>query len=84
MWDKDIIKWNDCIAETILDLGKYFRRAYKKKTEMLKLFETVRTQKAKEALVKTQQTLAKNQVKCDVPHLLAVLGAPIRWSYELL
>lgn len=67
MWDKDIIKWNDCIAETILDLGKYFRRAYKKKTEVLKLFETVRTQRAKEALLKTQQALAKSQVKYDAP-----------------
>ena len=62
MWDKDILKWNDCIAEGMLDLGKYFRRAYKKKTEVLKLFESVQTEKAKEAIVKTQQALVADQV----------------------
>ena len=30
MWDKDIVKYDDLIAETVLDLGRYFRRAYKK------------------------------------------------------
>lgn len=63
MWDKDILKWNDCIAEGMLDLGKYFRRAFKKKTEVLKLFESVQTEKAKEAIVKTQQALASDQVR---------------------
>lgn len=62
MWDKDLLKWNDCIAEGVLDLGKYFRRAYKKKNEILKLFESEQTEKAQEALVKTQQALASEQV----------------------
>ncbi|CAM9569100.1 unnamed protein product [Phaeothamnion confervicola] len=31
MWDKDIFKWNDCIAEGMIDLGKHFRKAYKKR-----------------------------------------------------
>ena len=62
MWDKDLLKWSDCIAETMLDLGKYLRRAYKKKTEVLKLFESVRTERSKEALTKTQQELASEQV----------------------
>ena len=62
MWDKDILKWNDCIAEGMLDLGKHFRRAFKKKTDVLKLFESVQTEKAKKAIVKTQQALASAQV----------------------
>jgi hypothetical protein len=37
MWDKDILKWNDCIAEGVLHLGKYFKRAYKKNAA-IKLF----------------------------------------------
>ena len=63
MWDKDILKWNDCIAEGMLDLGKHFRRAFKKKTDVLKLFESVQTERAKEAIVKTQQALASAQVR---------------------
>lgn len=61
MWDKDFL-YNDCIAEGMLDLGKHFRRAYKKKTEVLKLFESVQTERAKEAIVKTQQALKSEQV----------------------
>jgi len=38
MWDKDILKYDDVIAETVLDLGKYFKRAYKK-GKAVKLFE---------------------------------------------
>mmetsp|Transcript_15392 Transcript_15392/g.31719 ORF Transcript_15392/g.31719 Transcript_15392/m.31719 type:complete len:1960 (+) Transcript_15392:197-6076(+) len=29
-WDKDIFKYNDCIAESFVNLGKAFKRAYKK------------------------------------------------------
>lgn len=38
MWDKDILKWNDCIAEGTVNLGKYFKKAYKKNVA-IKLFE---------------------------------------------
>jgi hypothetical protein len=31
MWDKDILKWNDCIAETTVNIGKWFQEAYKAK-----------------------------------------------------
>lgn len=64
MWDKDIL-YNDCIAEGMLDLGRHFRHAYKKKTDVLKLFETVQTERAKEAIVKTQQELKSEQV-CNI------------------
>jgi hypothetical protein len=38
MWDKDILKYDDVIAETVLDLGKYLKRAYKKNMTV-KLFD---------------------------------------------
>jgi hypothetical protein len=38
MWDQDVIKWNDIIAETMIDLGKHFKRCYYKKKEV-KLFQ---------------------------------------------
>lgn len=61
MWDKDFL-YNDCIAEGMLDLGKHFRRAYKRKTEVLKLFESEQTERAKGAIVKTQQAFKSEQV----------------------
>lgn len=27
MWDKDVFKWSDCIAEAVLDLKDLFKRA---------------------------------------------------------
>jgi hypothetical protein len=30
LWDRDILKWNDCAGEGVIDLGKYYRKAYKK------------------------------------------------------
>jgi len=38
MWDKDILKYNDCVGETTFNLGMYFQKAYKKNVA-LKLFE---------------------------------------------
>lgn len=73
MWDKDIFKWNDCIAEGMLDLGRHFRRAYKKKTDVLKLFESVQTERAKEELVKTQQALKSEQVMDGVLSIVSAV-----------
>jgi hypothetical protein len=38
-WDRDVIKWNDMIAETTVDLGFYYRKAFKKNMA-IKLYET--------------------------------------------
>ncbi|CAN0443939.1 unnamed protein product, partial [Discosporangium mesarthrocarpum] len=38
LWDRDILKWNDNIAEGTIDLGPFFRRAYRK-MEVVKLFQ---------------------------------------------
>ena len=29
MWDKDILKWDDLVAETVLDLGEFFKKAFR-------------------------------------------------------
>jgi hypothetical protein len=38
LWDRDILKWNDCAGEGIIDIGKYYRKAYKRNVA-IKLFE---------------------------------------------
>eukprot|EP00752_Nemacystus_decipiens_P012046 g10680.t1 len=81
MWDKDFL-YNDCIAEGMLDLGKHFRRAYKKKTEVLKLFESVHTERAKEALVKTQQALKSEQTKALKDELATQIPNPLLGEIE--
>jgi len=39
LWDRDILKWNDCAGEGTINLGRYYRKAYKRNLA-LKLFET--------------------------------------------
>ncbi len=38
LWDRDVLKWNDCAGEGVIDLGKYYRKAYKNNIA-IKLFE---------------------------------------------
>ena len=38
LWDRDILKWNDCAGEGTIDLGKFYRKAYKNNVA-IKLFE---------------------------------------------
>jgi hypothetical protein len=38
-WDRDVIKWNDMIAEGTIDLGFYYRKAFRKNMA-IKLYET--------------------------------------------
>lgn len=40
LWDRDLFKFNDHIAEGQLDLGPYFIKAYKTR-ETVKLFPTI-------------------------------------------
>ena len=37
-WDQDILKWNDIIAESVIDLGRYLKKCYRKR-QTIKLFE---------------------------------------------
>ena len=48
LWDRDILKWNDCAGEGTVNLGRYYRKAYKRNMA-LKLFETKKGAAAKRA-----------------------------------
>lgn len=48
LWDRDILKWNDCAGEGTIDIGRYYRKAYKRNV-CLKLFETKKGVQAKRA-----------------------------------
>ena len=59
MWDRDILKWNDFIGETQLDLRNAFRRAYKEEN-IVKLF-----QKKKKSRKKVKQDGKDKQIKAQ-------------------
>lgn len=48
LWDRDILKWNDCAGEGVIDLGRYYRKAYKRNIA-IKLFEQKKGVAAKRA-----------------------------------
>jgi len=39
LWDRDILKWNDCIGEGILDMTKFYKKAFKRNMAV-NFFET--------------------------------------------
>jgi len=45
MWDKDVLKWDDLIAETSMDIGYFVKKAFRqsnfeaKKSLPVKVFE---------------------------------------------
>ena len=55
LWDRDILKWNDCAGEVVYNLGKFYRKAFKRNMA-IKLFESKAgmqaTRERKEARVK--------------------------------
>ncbi len=55
LWDRDILKWNDCAGEGVIDLGKYYRKAFKRNVA-LKLFEKKKGLAAKRAAKKEKQS----------------------------
>lgn len=38
LWDRDLLKYNDCICESTFDMRKYYEKAYRKNIAV-KLFE---------------------------------------------
>lgn len=44
MWDRDLLKWNDCIADGVIDIGRFIRKAYKKNM-VVRPFEQLRSAK---------------------------------------
>ena len=60
LWDKDVVKWNDMLGSTQINLGRFLRRAYKKRNQVIKVFDD----REKERLAK-QNTL-KERLKRGV------------------
>jgi hypothetical protein len=48
LWDRDLLKWSDCAGEGMIDLGPYYRKAYKRNIA-IKLFEKKKGVAAKRA-----------------------------------
>eukprot|EP00604_Paraphysomonas_vestita_P002816 CAMPEP_0174818892 /NCGR_PEP_ID=MMETSP1107-20130205/1828_1 /TAXON_ID=36770 /ORGANISM="Paraphysomonas vestita, Strain GFlagA" /LENGTH=1810 /DNA_ID=CAMNT_0016031457 /DNA_START=453 /DNA_END=5885 /DNA_ORIENTATION=- len=55
MWDRDIIKWNDMIAEGSINLGFYYRKAFKKNVA-IKLYETPKGGAAKRTVKQNKES----------------------------
>jgi hypothetical protein len=68
MWDRDLLKFNDCFAEGAIDMGFYYRKAFKKNIA-IKLYETPKGGAAKR--VKKQNKESKQyevaDTKADIP-----------------
>ncbi len=61
LWDKDILKWNDCIAETTLDVGKWLNQAYKSKGNPPPEIEVFEDKERKEKERKKREKEAQKQ-----------------------
>jgi hypothetical protein len=70
LWDRDLLKWNDCMAEATVNLGAYFRKAFKKQIA-IKLFETdrgsARVKKNKKAKNRYEATNKLHVKDFDIP-----------------
>eukprot|EP01034_Spumella_vulgaris_P027083 gene27083-33756_t len=68
LWDRDLLKWNDCAGEGVINLGKYYRKAYKRNL-CLKLFESKKggAKKRAEATKKKARDFNLEDTTEDVP-----------------
>lgn len=66
LWDRDLLKWNDCAGEGTINLGKYYRKAYKRNI-CLKLFETKKGAAAKRAAKKEKKSRDIPDTTDDIP-----------------
>jgi hypothetical protein len=57
LWDRDILKWNDCAGEGTINLSSYYKKAYKNSV-CLKLFEAKKGA-AKSRFKKEQDRIGK-------------------------
>ena len=65
LWDRDLFKYNDHIAEGQLDLGRHFRQVYKQR-ETVKLFPNVHP--------KVQQQVEEAKIEVSWPARMGVRG----------
>ena len=66
MWDKDILKYNDCVGETMLDIGKFYRKAYHKNCAV-NFFETAKGAAMDRMHKKRQMKAAIPDTEQDIP-----------------
>jgi len=69
LWDRDLLKWSDCAGELTYNLGRYYRKAFKRNVA-LKLFEQKQgaaARRAKEKELGRQQRIAENQADIPIP-----------------
>lgn len=68
LWDRDILKWNDCLAEGAIDMGMYYRKAFKKNVA-IKLYETKKGSAGKRVKKKNAESKVYEieDTKADVP-----------------
>lgn len=62
LWDSDLLKWNDCVGEATVNIGRYYKKAYKRNV-ILKLFET---KKGAAAMREKKKIEGKTMVKVPV------------------
>jgi len=66
LWDRDIVKWNDCAGEGAIDLGRFYRKAYKRNVA-IKLFETKKGGVAKRAQKREKLSHQVRDTEDDIP-----------------
>lgn len=72
LWDRDLLKWSDCAGEGMIDLGPYYRKAYKRNIA-IKLFEKKKGMAAKRAAKRAKKSRANledlllNDTGDDIP-----------------
>eukprot|EP01038_Epipyxis_sp_PR26KG_P004421 gene4421-6250_t len=66
LWDRDLLKWSDCAGEGVIDIGKFYRKAYKKNVA-IKMFETKKGAAAKRAAKGEKKKIEVVDTKEDIP-----------------
>jgi len=66
LWDRDVLKWNDCAGEGAIDLGKFYRKAYKRNVA-IKMFETKKGGVAKRANKREKLSRQVRDTEDDIP-----------------
>ncbi|GMI00136.1 hypothetical protein TrVE_jg577 [Triparma verrucosa] len=84
-WDKDLLKFSDCIAESFIDLGNNFKRAYKKnqtievykKRNLKRELESIRYAKAQEEKRKKKEEEKRRaeEAKQEEERMIAAVNA---------
>ena len=87
LWDKDILKWNDCIGEGILNMGAFYKKVFKKNVA-INLYE--KKQGAAKDRARKRRRSQKKMIpdkKLDVPeeeHYPATITKVYTFNFDFL